>query len=52
VFPGTLPEDVSGGTAGFEIVLLVENGAQLADFEGFGGDSDHRRVSRCRRRTG
>jgi len=32
VFPGTLPEDVAGGTAGFEIVLLVENGGHRKVF--------------------
>lgn len=32
VFVGALPENMSGGTTGFGVVLLVENGAQLADF--------------------
>ena len=37
---GSLPENVTGGPPGFQIVLLVEGGTKLADFEWFGGGAD------------
>jgi hypothetical protein len=40
VFPSPLPQNVPGRTPGLEVMLLVENGAQLADFECFGGRAD------------
>ena len=40
VFPSPLPQNVPGGTPGFEVMLLVEDGAQLAGFEWFGGRAD------------
>ncbi|MFZ9937543.1 MAG: hypothetical protein ACO3JG_10880 [Luteolibacter sp.] len=40
VFPGPLPQNVPGGAPGVEVIQLVENGAQLADFEWFGGRAD------------
>ena len=49
--PSTLPKHVPGGASGSKIMLLVEQGAQLADFERFGGGSDDRRECRIRCRT-
>ena len=40
VFPSSLPQNVPGGTSGLEVMLLVEGGTQLADFEWFGGRAD------------
>jgi hypothetical protein len=50
--PGALPEDAPGGPACLEVVLRVQHGAQLADFERFGGSADERRGHRFGRRTG
>ena len=40
VFVNSLPDDMSGGAAGFEVVLGIQDGAELADFKRFGGGAN------------
>ena len=49
---GFLSEDMPGGASGSKVVMLVEQAAQLADFEGFGCGADDRRECRLQRRAG
>ena len=37
MFVNPLPKDMAGGATGLEVMLSVQDGAELADFKGLGG---------------